>query len=371
MQQALAAAEQSIYMTSPNPRVGCVIVQKKQIIATGATQQVGGPHAEVVALNQAQQAGFLPLHDATVYVTLEPCSHYGRTPPCVDALIAAKPALVVIAMLDPNPLVAGQGVARLRAAGIEVVVGIKAEQALALNVGFVARMVRNRPWLWLKTASSLDGCTALANGESKWITGPEARRDGQHFRARSCVVLTGIGTVLADDPQLNVRDISTPRQPIRAILDSQLRLSPQAKIFDGQPVWIFTADSTPVQTTEFADKNAQIIPLPADPQGRVDLRSVLQWLAQQQVNEVHVESGAVLNGALLQAGYVDALVSYLAPLIIGPGRPLMHLPALEQLDQAHRFELIQSQIIGKDVRLLMRHAEHWQQLYAQILKQYV
>lgn len=366
MQRALDAARQSLYITSPNPRVGCVIEHKGQVIATGATQMAGGPHAEVMALAQAAQAGYTQLHEATVYVTLEPCSHYGRTPPCVDALIQARPRCVVIAMLDPNPQVAGQGVAKLRAAGIEVVLGVETDQALALNVGFVARMVRGRPWLWLKTASSLDGRTALPDGQSKWITGLAARLDGQHFRARSCVVLSGIGTVLDDDPLLNVRDLDTPRQPVRAIVDSQLRISPQAKLFNGDPVWLFTVVDDPVRAQSFNNKNARIIVLPPDANGRVSLSGVMQWLAEQQINEVHVEAGAVLNGALLQAGYVDALLSYIAPMVIGPGRPLLQLPELKSLDHASRFEITHSNIIGKDVRLLMRQVQHWQHLYQHI-----
>lgn len=372
MQRALSAARSALYMTSPNPRVGCVIVLHDQIIATGATQAAGGPHAEVVALQQARDAGFTDLQGATVYVTLEPCSHQGRTPPCVDALIAARPKIVVIAMLDPNPQVSGQGVVKLRAAGIEVLFSseLELEEALALNVGFVSRMLRGVPWLWLKTASSLDGRTALSDGQSKWITGAAARADGQRFRARSCVVLTGINTVLADNPQLNVRSISTPRQPIRAVVDSQLRISPKAKIFDGEPVWIFTAVQLSSIDNDFkqrlAHKNAQIITLVADDNGQVCLHSLMRWLAEQQINEVHVEAGAILSGALLEAGYVDALLSYLAPMLIGEGRPLVQMSPLPSLDLAPRFELLQSRIMEKDVRLFMRHAQHWRQLLVKL-----
>lgn len=366
MQQALEAARSSLYITNPNPRVGCVIMRNHQIIATGATQAVGGLHAEAIALRQLQAAHILTLEQATVYVTLEPCSHYGRTPPCVDALIAMRPERVVIAMLDPNPQVAGKGVAKLRAAGIEVKVGIEFETALEINVGFVARMTRGLPWLWLKTASSLDGRTALTNGRSKWITNAASRIDGQHFRARSCVVLTGIGTVLDDDPQLNVREITTSRQPIRAIVDSHLRISPQAKIFDGEPVWIFTTVQNAELSQQLADKNVQIIQLPADGAGRVDLHKLMQWLGQQQINEIHVEAGATLNGALLQAGHVDALLSYIAPMLIGEGRPMAQLFPLENLDAALRFELVHSQIIKEDVRLIMRNPQSWRQLYTQL-----
>ena len=372
MQRALNAAHTALYTTSPNPRVGCVIVHQEQIIAKAATQAAGAEHAEVMALRQAQAAGFESLAGATVYVTLEPCSHHGRTPPCVDALIAAQPQAVVIAMLDPNPLVAGQGVAKLRAAGIAVhfTGAQEVEAAFSLNVGFVARMLRGTPWLWLKTASSLDGRTALNDGQSKWITGAGARADGQHFRARSCVVLTGINTVLDDNPLLNVRQIETPRQPIRAVIDSQLRIPAKAKLFDGNPVWVFTT-LDPEQIDEafrqqLAAKNVQIITLPANENGQVDLHALMRWLGSQQINEIHVEAGATLNGALLQAGYVDALVFYVAPMLIGAGRPVAHLSELASLELAPRFELLQSQMIEKDVRLLMRHAQHWRQLYVQL-----
>lgn len=365
MQQALQAARTALYVTSPNPRVGCVIVIDNTVVATGATQPAGGAHAEVMALRAAQQAGY-SLAQATVYVTLEPCSHYGRTPPCVQALIQARPKAVVIAMADPNPQVAGQGIAALKQAGIEVLIGIEQEAAFELNIGFVARMVRGRPWLWLKTASSLDGQTALASGQSKWITGPEARQDGQHFRARSCLVLTGIGTCLADNPLLNVRDIPTSRQPIRAVVDSQLRISPDAALFNGDPVWVFTTQSNAQLAAQLADKNAQLITLPATPDGQVDLVYLMHWLGKQQINEVHTEAGAQLNGALWQAGQVDAILSYIAPVILGPGRPLMYLDPLPDLAHARRMEMVETQLVGADVRVQMRHAQHWQQLYTQI-----
>lgn len=366
MQRALDAARSSLYITSPNPRVGCVIVLNETVIATGATQRVGGPHAEVMALQAAQAAGYTQLHQASIYVTLEPCSHYGRTPPCVEALIAARPKRVVIAMTDPNPQVAGRGIQALRQAGIEVIVGIEQEAAFELNIGFVARMVRGTPWLWLKTASSLDGYTALKSGQSKWITGPEARRDGQHFRARSCLVLTGIGTCLADNPLLNVRDITTSRQPIRGIVDSQLRISPQAAVFNGDPVWVFSTVDKPAVTQALAAKNARVIVLSADEQGQVDLEQLLRWLGEQQINEVHVEAGAILNGALWQKGLVDAMVNYIAPVVLGSGRPLMQMADLHDLAEAQRMELVASQLVGNDVRLQMRHPQRWRQLYTQI-----
>ncbi len=366
MQRALDAARSSLYLTSPNPRVGCVIVLNQCIIATGATQQAGGPHAEVMALQAAQAAGYSQLDQATVYVTLEPCSHYGRTPPCVQALIAVRPKTVVIAMRDPNPQVAGRGIQALQQAGIEVIVGIEQEAAFDLNIGFVARMVRGTPWLWLKTASSLDGYTALSSGQSKWITGPEARRDGQQFRARSCLVLTGIGTCLADNPLLNVRDVSTERQPIRGIVDSHLRISPDAAIFNGDPVWVFTTVQSPERSQRLADRNARVVYLPADTQGQVDLAQLMQWLGQEQINEVHTEAGAILNGALWQAGLVDAMVSYIAPVVLGTGRPLMQMAELTDLAEATRMEMMASQQLGKDVRIQMRHPQRWRQLYTQI-----
>lgn len=366
MQRALDAARTSLYLTSPNPRVGCVIVLNDSIIATGATQMAGGAHAEVMALQAAQAAGYLHLDQATVYVTLEPCSHYGRTPPCVEALIKARPKTVVIAMQDPNPQVAGRGIQALKAAGIEVIVGVEQAAAFELNIGFIARMVRGTPWLWLKTASSLDGYTALGSGQSKWITGPEARRDGQHFRARSCVVLTGIGTCLADNPLLNVRDVPTPRQPIRAIVDSHLRISPEAAIFNGDPVWVFTTTHNAELSQQLADKNARVIQMPADRQGRVDLGQLMQWLGQQQINEVHTEAGAILNGALWDAGLVDAMVSYMAPVCLGSGRPLLQMTELTDLAKARRMDTVDLHPIGADVRLQLRHPERWQALYTQI-----
>lgn len=366
MQRALEAARSSLYLTSPNPRVGCAIVLDGKVIATGATQMAGGPHAEIMALQAAQAAGYSQLDQTTVYVTLEPCSHYGRTPPCVQALIAARPKTVVIAMKDPNPQVAGRGIQALQHAGIEVIVGIEQEAAFELNIGFVARMVRGTPWLWLKTASSIDGYTALKSGQSKWITGPEARRDGQQFRARSCLVLTGIGTCVADNPLLNVRDFATSRQPIRAIVDSQLRISPQAAMFNGDPVWVFTTVDKPQVAQVLETKNAQVIRLPADERGQVDLTQLMHWLGLQQINEVHVEAGAVLNGALWQAGLVDAMVNYIAPVVLGSGRPLMQMPELQDLTEATRMEMVASQQIGSDVRLQMRQPQRWRQLYTQI-----
>ncbi|WP_226954465.1 bifunctional diaminohydroxyphosphoribosylaminopyrimidine deaminase/5-amino-6-(5-phosphoribosylamino)uracil reductase RibD [Mesopusillimonas faecipullorum] len=364
MRQAIALSRESLFLTTPNPRVACLIVREGKLLASGVTQRAGQAHAEVMALRDASQQG-LDVAGATFYVTLEPCNHHGRTPPCVDALLSARPARVVVAMQDPNPLVAGKGLARLRAAGIQVETGVCAEEALAVNPGFIARMTRGTPWVWLKTAASLDGHTALHNGASKWITSSAARQDGQHWRARSCVVLTGIGTVLADDPQLNVRDIATPRQPVRAVIDSQLRISPTARMLDGEPVWVFTTRNDPDKAARLAERNAQVIVLPAH-NHRVHLPALMQWLGQHDINEVHVEAGPILNGALLQAGCADALLVYLAPLLLGDARPMFDLPALKSLGDAHAFEFTDMARVGADLRVCAQNKENWQALLAAV-----
>lgn len=360
MRQALKLAEGVLYVTAPNPRVACLIVRDGRLLASGATQKVGGPHAEVMALRQAAEQG-VPVVGTTVYVTLEPCSHHGRTPPCVDALIAARPDRVVIAMSDPNPLVGGQGVARLRAAGIDVTTGVCTDEALALNPGFVARMTRKTPWVWLKLAATLDGRTALANGESQWITGPAARADGHHWRARSCVVLTGVGTVMADDPQMNVRHVETARAPIKALVDTQFKVAEQARIFDGTPTWVFTCVSNPEKAARLAERNVQVIELPvAD--GRVDLHAMMRWMGEQSINEVHVEAGARLSGALLQAQCADELLVYMAPMLLGDGMGMASMAPLQQLAQAQRFEFLDTVSLAPDIRLRARHMNHWKTL---------
>lgn len=360
MEHALALAQTALYVTAPNPRVGCLIVRDGVVLGRGATQAAGQAHAEVMALHDARRQG----HDvagATIYVTLEPCSHHGRTPPCVDALIDARPARVVIAMTDPNPEVSGQGAARLRASGIDVTTGVLAEQALALNPGFVARMVRQTPWVWLKLAASMDGYIALPDGESKWITGTAARADGHHWRARSCVVLTGLGTVLADDPLLNVRGISTPRQPIRAIVDTRLEIPETARILDGERVWIFTCHDDPVKTKRLADKNVQVVVLPMQ-HHRVDLDAMMHWMASHDVNEVHVEAGSRLSGAFLDTGHADELLLYMAPALLGQGIPMAQINPLASLAHAQRFEFTDMVSVGSDVRLCLRQPQRWQQL---------
>lgn len=365
MRRALALADRVLFTTAPNPRVGCVIVRDGRVLGEGATQPPGGPHAEICALRDAQQRNE-SVEGATMYVTLEPCSHFGRTPPCVDAVLAARPARVVVAIGDPNPLVNGQGLARLREAGIEVATGVCAEEALALNAGFISRMSRGLPWVWMKMAASLDGRSALHNGMSQWITGPEARADGHHWRARSCVVLTGMGTVLKDDPQLNVRGVDTPRQPRKAVVDGRFEIPEGARLFDGAEVIVFTAREDAAKAARLADKNARVVVLPAQAPDRVDLPAMMRWFAQEQFNEVHVEAGAGLSGALVAAGCVDELLLYLAPVLLGDAAGMVRLPMLEHLDAAQRYEFIDAARLGADMRLRARVPGTWRQLMQRV-----
>lgn len=360
MRHALALAAGVMNTTTPNPRVGCVIVRDGQILGQGATQPPGGPHAEICALHDAAAAG----HDvagSTLYVTLEPCSHYGRTPPCVNAVLAARPARVVVALLDPNPQVNGRGLAQLREAGIAVSTGVCLQEALEQNAGFISRMTRGRPWLWLKLAGSLDGRSALHNGVSQWITADAARADGHRWRARSCAILTGIGTVLADNPQLTPRAVSTARLPRRIIVDTQLRTPPHARILDGHEVWIFTASQDPERQARLQDRNAKVIQMPAA-HGGVDLDAVLRWLGSHDINEIHVEAGARLNGALLQAGCVDEIMAYVAPMLLGDATPLAQLPALKALPDRREYVFSEIRAIGTDAFLRARHQGHWEAL---------
>ncbi|MGE8680409.1 MAG: bifunctional diaminohydroxyphosphoribosylaminopyrimidine deaminase/5-amino-6-(5-phosphoribosylamino)uracil reductase RibD [Achromobacter marplatensis] len=365
MRRALALADRVLFTTAPNPRVGCVIVRDGRVLGEGATQPPGGPHAEICALRDAQHRNE-SVEGATMYVTLEPCSHFGRTPPCVDAVLAARPARVVVAIGDPNPLVNGQGLARLREAGIEVVTGVCAEEALAVNAGFISRMSRGLPWVWMKMAASLDGRSALHNGMSQWITGPEARADGHHWRARSCVVLTGMGTVLKDDPQLNVRGVDTPCQPRKAVVDGRFEIPEGARLFDGAEVIVFTAREDAAKAARLADKNARVVVLPAQAPDRVDLPAMMRWFAQEQFNEVHVEAGAGLSGALVAAGCVDELLLYLAPVLLGDAAGMVRLPMLEHLDAAQRYEFIDAARLGADMRLRARVPGTWRQLMQRV-----
>jgi diaminohydroxyphosphoribosylaminopyrimidine deaminase/5-amino-6-(5-phosphoribosylamino)uracil reductase len=364
MRRALKVAEQALFVSNPNPRVGCVLVRDGRWLVEGSTQHAGGRHAEAQALHEAAAQG-VDVRGATAYVTLEPCSHTGRTPPCADALVAAGIARVVVALQDPNPKVAGRGIERLRAAGLRVDVGLFAEDALAQNPGFCARMTRGTPWLWLKSASSLDGHTALPDGRSQWITGADARDDGHRWRARACVVLTGIGTVMADDPLLGVRAVDTPRQPVRAVLDTQFMLSEHARIINGDPVWVFTARPDAGKAARLAARNVRVIVLPTDERGGLSLPALMRWLGDHEINEVHVEAGARLQGALVQARLVDEWVAYLAPCILGDGQGLAALSTpLGNLADAYRYQFLDVLPLGKDMRLRLRATDHWQALRA-------
>lgn len=352
MARALALAERGLHTTAPNPRVGCVLMKDGRNIGEGWHRRAGAPHAEVLAL---QAAGAEAL-GATAYVTLEPCSHFGRTPPCADALIEAGVARVVAAMEDPNPLVAGRGMARLRAAGIVTAHGLLEPEARELNIGFVSRMERGRPWLRLKAASTLDGKTALSNGVSQWITGAEARRDGHRWRARACAVLTGIGTVRADDPQLTVRDIPCERQPLRILVDARLEVSPQARILRGEPILIATASDDMTRAAALSADGHELVVLP-NPAGKVDLPKLMVELGRRGLNEVHVEAGFKLNGSLLREGCVDELLLYLAPMLVGDtAGGLFNLPELSRLQDAVRLDIRDLRRVGGDLRVIARPA---------------
>jgi diaminohydroxyphosphoribosylaminopyrimidine deaminase/5-amino-6-(5-phosphoribosylamino)uracil reductase len=349
MAQALQLAERGLLTTSPNPRVGCVLVKEDQLISEGWHERAGEPHAEVHALRAAGGKA----HGATAYVTLEPCSHHGRTPPCADALIAAGVARVVIAMQDPNPLVSGNGIARLRAAGVAVECGLMETAARELNIGFVSRMTRGTPWVCSKIAASVDGRTALSNGASKWITGDAARQDVQHWRARSCAVMTGIGTLLADDPQLNVRAFDTSRQPVRVVLDSHLRMPTSARVLQGGGVLVYTLPEDADKRSALQQAGAEVVVLPGS--GQLDPEAVLRDLAARGMNEVLVEAGHTLNGGLFKAGCVDELLLYLAPQLLGDvARGMAAMGELTAL--AQRVELVWQDVrlVGTDLRVTAR-----------------
>ncbi|WP_460556499.1 bifunctional diaminohydroxyphosphoribosylaminopyrimidine deaminase/5-amino-6-(5-phosphoribosylamino)uracil reductase RibD [Comamonas piscis] len=368
MQTALDLAASALFITSPNPRVGCVLLAADgQVIGQGHTQRAGGPHAEIMALRDAAARGHSTV-GATAYVTLEPCAHHGRTGPCCDALAAAGIAKVVGAITDPNPLVAGNGFGRLRAAGVEVVVCAPengGEASRELNIGFFSRMVRKQPWVRLKAAMSLDGATALPDGSSQWITGEAARADGHHWRARACAILTGVGTVLADDPALDVRYVQTPRQPRLVVLDSQLRTPPQARIFAAErEVLVYTRSHDSARRAALEAAGATVIHLPvltphtAGSEARIDLAALMQDLGAREVNELHVEAGGILNGALLQAGLVDECLLYLAPKLLGQGLGAFGGMALQGLDEAPALDIRSIEPLGADLRLLARVQGH-------------
>lgn len=347
MALALRLAEQGLNTTTPNPRVGCVVVKNNQVIGSGAHLKAGEPHAEVYALREAGAE----VKNADVYVTLEPCSHFGKTPPCVEAVIAAQPKRVIIAMQDPNPLVAGQGVARLRAAGIEVMVGIMETQALQLNAGFVSRMVRGMPLVRSKIAASLDGKTALSNAESQWITGEPARLDVQRWRAQSCAIVTGVGTVLADNPSMTVRLENTKRQPLRVVVDSHLQTPPHSLILQGGNVLIAYANDTMHQAKTLKDTGADLLCLP-DANQQVDLKTLLKQLAQQGINEILLEAGQRLNGAFLTAGLIDEFIFYYAPKLMGhDAKGMFAMPPLPQMSEAIALKVFDVRQVGQDMRV--------------------
>ncbi len=357
--EALTLAGGAIGLSDPNPRVGCVIGDAAgAVFGRGHTQQAGGPHAEVMALRDAAAAG-RSVAGGTAWVTLEPCAHHGRTPPCCDALVAAGLRRVVVAVADPYPQVAGEGINRLRAAGIQVDFAPPdiAEQAWALNIGFFSRVLRGRPWVRVKVASSLDGRTALDNGASQWITSPEARADGHAWRRRAGAVLTGIGTVLADDPRLDVRRVPTARQPVRVVVDSALRTPPTARLLDVPgTVWIATVDGSVPQAAALRARGAEMLALPG-PGGQVDVRALLALLAERGVNELHVEAGQGLTGALLRAGLADEVLAYVAPLLLGSGRGWVAWPGLQTVDEGLQLRLQDVQRIGPDLRLRLTPAQ--------------
>jgi len=355
MGEALALAARAVGLSDPNPRVGCVIVADGTIAGRGHTQEAGGPHAEIMALRDAAARG-VDVRGATVHVTLEPCAHHGRTPPCTDALIAAGVGRVVIALRDPNPLVSGQGAARLEAAGIAVEWGGGGAESHALNIGFVSRMERGRPWLRLKAAISLDGRTALADGTSQWITGAAARADGHAWRKRAGAVLTGVGTVREDDPRLDVRLVASARQPLRVIVDSRLETPPGARMVDPPgAVLVYAAIDDAARRAALEQRGAEVALLPPR-SGKVDLAAMVEDLGKRGINELHVEAGEKLNASLLAAGLVDELLVYVAPRLVGSGRGLAALAPIARLDDALAFAFADVERVGTDLRLLLRPA---------------
>jgi len=344
MRRALELAGKGLYTTTPNPRVGCVVTREKKIVGEGWHERAGGPHAEVAALDLAAGAAA----GATAYVSLEPCNHRGRTPPCVERIIASGVKRVVAAMRDPNPSAAGGGAA-LAAAGIAFEHGLLEDEARELNIGFVSRMTRGRPWVRLKLAATLDGRTALADGRSQWITGADARRDGHRWRARACAILTGIGTVRADDPRLTVREVETPRQPLRVIVDSRLETPPAARILQGDKVLIFSA-------AHGALPNADVVALP-NANHKVELPAMLEELARRGVNELHVEAGFRLNGSLAREGCVDEYLVYLNPSFLGDAaQGMLDLPAVASLEARTNLRILSLDRVGDDLRILARPA---------------
>jgi diaminohydroxyphosphoribosylaminopyrimidine deaminase / 5-amino-6-(5-phosphoribosylamino)uracil reductase len=348
MARALRLAERGLFTTQPNPRVGCVITKGDEIIAEGWHQRAGEPHAEVFAIRDAGERA----KGATAYVTLEPCAHFGKTPPCADAVIAAGISRVVAACEDPNPRVAGGGFKKLRDAGIVVDIGLMRDAARELNRGFLSRIERKRPWVRVKLASSLDGRTALANGESKWITSEAARTDVQRWRARSSAILTAIGTVLADNPRLTVRFDEPFVAPLRVVLDRALRIRHESHLLDGSAPTLIVHGADAKPDARFGKVELLAMPLPG---GKLDLAALLTSLAERGINELQVEAGPMLCGSLLSAGLVDELLLYTAPVFLGDsGRPLLTLPKFTSMSATPRWKIVERRQIGEDTRLLLR-----------------
>ena len=347
---ALALTARGRDTATPNPCVGCVIAKGGRVIAEGWHERAGEPHAEARALAACSEAP----EGATVYVSLEPCSHHGRTPPCADALIAARVARVVAALEDPNPRVNGEGAARPRAAGIRVDLGLMAAEAREAHLGFVTRMTRGRPWMRIKAGASLDGRIALANGASRWITGEDARRDVHALRARSCAMLTGIGTVIADDPELTVRRVPCARQPKRVLIDNRLDLPPTAKLLTGERLLVLTVSEDASKRKTLEDAGAEVVVVPREGE-KTDLAAVARLLAERGFNEVTVETGTKLNGSLLRAGVVDEIVLYLAPRLLGDkAQGLFALPEFTSLDEVMRPHIVDVRFVGEDLRITAR-----------------
>ncbi len=354
MAQALKLAERGLYTTAPNPRVGCMIVREGSVVGAGWHERPGAPHAEINALAAAGARA----RGATLYVTLEPCHHQGRTPPCDEAVIAAGVRRVVVALRDPDPRTAGRGMERIRQAGIEVDCGVLENEARDLNIGFVSRHTRGRPWVRMKVAASLDGKTALMNGESQWITGETARSDGHLWRARSCAVLTGIGTVRDDDPQLTVRAVATLRQPLRIVVDSRLETPLAARILAGGGTLIAAAVEDRVKIRQLQDAGAEVILMPDSLEStrpKVDLPALMQELGRREINELHVEAGYKLNASLIKEGCVDELLLYLAPCLLGErARGIVDLPELSDLAARRVVAIREVRMIGSDIRIIAR-----------------
>lgn len=350
MARALELAERGLYTATPNPRVGCVIAGGGEVLGEGWHERAGAPHAEVNALAAAGARA----RGATAYVSLEPCAHRGRTGPCTQALLEAGVARVVAAMQDPNPLVAGRGLAWLRERGVAVEAGLFEDEARELNAGFVSRMTRGRPWVRLKVAASLDGRTALGNGRSRWITGEAARRDGHHWRARACAVLTGAGTVREDDPQLTVREVATARQPLRVVVDSRLETPPTARVLAGGNALVAAAREDARKIAALRAAGAEVLVMP-NAAGKVELPALFRELARREVNEVHVEAGFRLNGSLVREGQADELLVYLAPALLGDkALGMFELPELADLSGRRELEVRDLRAIGPDIRVLAR-----------------